>query len=172
LHRLLAAGPADEAAAKKPKGEIDKKLFGTLPGFDFVVTLQGDLLSRAGVHDGVEDGLRLALGLIDHELSHCGQKIGGTFVTQAELATFVKNLRDRHEETCLDVKDPDGRILVRERMIDEDGRPIFVSRDHDVEEFAGVVARWGKWCRQVGQLVDCVIEHDRQGQLPLKAAAE
>ncbi len=173
LMRMLAAPPAapvTEAETKKQKADREKeeKVFGVLPGFDFLVDLQADLLKRAGALDGEVEGLRLAAALIDHELSHCGQKIAGTFVPRAELADFVADLGDAHEETCNDLTDDDGKVLVRYRVFGDDGRPAFVMRPHDLEEFAAVVGRWGRWHRQVGELVDQVIDYDRH-RLPLAA---
>ena len=40
-------------------------------------------------------------------------------------------------------------------------RPVWKMRRHDLEEFHGVVARWGAWDRAVGRLVDVLVEREK-----------
>jgi hypothetical protein len=162
LQRVLASALASEGERRRPKREAEKALDPPLPGFDFIVKLSGDLLTAVGWFAGEESGAEKAAALIDHELMHCGVKIAGEFVEPAELATVGENLGPHHVETCDDIRDDQGRLLVRYQVW-EAGRPVWAMRRHEIEEFAGVVARWGAWDRAVGRLVDVIIERE---QLP------
>jgi len=161
VQRVLASSLADEAERKRPKSDPERKLDPPLPGFDFLVKLSGDWLSTAGYHDGTTEGLCKAVALLDHELLHCGVRIAGEFVGRKELATRVENLGQRHVETCDDVQDDDGRILVRYQVLDSAGHFVWKMRRHDLEEFCGVVGRWGAWDRSVGRMVDVLVERDQ-----------
>ncbi len=159
LQRVMCSGRQTEAERKKPRDDAEKSLF-DLPGFDFIVTLSSDWLATTGYLDGEEEGYRKALALIDHELLHCGVKIIGSFIRPEELAQFVQNLGDSHVETCNDVQDvKTGKILVR-YMSTKGKRYEWKLRKHDLEEFNGVVGRWGAWDRSVARLVDEVIKND------------
>ncbi|NLF32744.1 MAG: hypothetical protein GX591_17865 [Planctomycetes bacterium] len=160
IQRVLGASLATEAERKKPKGQAEKELDPPLPGFDFIVKLSGDFLTASGWFDGEARGVEAAAALIDHELLHCGVRIAGEFVERAKLATFVSTLKQLHVETCNDIQDDEGRILVRYEVWDG-ARPVWKMRRHDLEEFHGVVARWGAWDRAVGRLVDVLVEREK-----------
>lgn len=176
IQRVLSSSLASEAEQKKPKGDterrLSKELDPPLPGFDFIVKLCGDWLEMVGYFAGEESGIKSAAALIDHELLHCGVKIAGEFVERARLGAMVKDLGDLHVETCDDMQDDEGRILVRYQVRDEAGRFAWKLRQHDLEEFCGVVDRWGAWKRDVGELVDVVIKRKDSDAAPLLASAE
>ena len=166
--RILLLVEASEAAAKKlDQGERivagkagkatprDKLLSGQgqKERADFVVKLSGTYLERvAEEHPDQTD--RMTAALIDHELLHCGAKIAGKFVDPEELELFVQNRGDDWLETCRDVEDEEGKILVRFYARDKEGSFVWKMRRHDVEEFEGVAARHGAWDRHLGRLID------------------
>lgn len=137
---------------------------------DFIIWLSGDWLDgvHATVEDGAEceltgeltDGLRKAVALIDHELSHCSAKIAGKYVDPAEVAGFVQDLGKRHIETCNDMLGEGGMILVRYYAKDPAGRYQYKMRRHDIEEFHGIVQRHGAWDLRLERLVDVIIENE------------
>ena len=131
-------------------------------GVDFIVTISGDWLTSIGFEEGCGDVdvYRPILALIDHELMHCGIKIGGKFVAEKDVEKYVGALGDRHIETCMQVRDDDGKVLVRFEMWDDEKHPVFILRKHDIEEFCSVVARWGKYHPAVGELVDVLVTDD------------
>ncbi len=167
LMRVLGSEESDEVAiasrktkpthAQKAADEASKKLTPPLPGFDFLIEISGDWLMAVEYYDGTEAGIAKALALLDHELLHCGVKIAGQYVERKRLATMVKGLGDLHVETCDDIHDDKGRVLVR-YQVKEGGRFVWAIRKHDIEEFCGVVGRWGPWKRDVAQLVDVIID--------------
>jgi hypothetical protein len=130
---------------------------------DFVVRLSMDYLNAIGWPEKTESR-PLAAALIDHELSHCGARIAGEFVDVKEVADREAELGDDLVETCRDVKDATGAILVRYYHRDKEGRLKWCVRKHDVEEFAGVVERHGPCGRDLLRLVDVLI---KQEDLPL-----
>ncbi len=136
---------------------------------DFIITLSGDWLRTAGILD---DDLKVrdcdlatasrGMSLVDHELLHCGANIAGQFIAPDLQDEFIKQLGGRHIETCKDVlaDDGSGDELVRYYQI-KDKKYIWKMRKHDIQEFFGVVDRWGKSNRQVGKLVDVVKKNEK-----------
>jgi hypothetical protein len=167
MERLLSAPPAPAAqekaaAGKKPSSAemADASLVSGLAGMDFIVKLSGDWLTACGFGDGTTEGLQAAAALIDHELAHCSTRIAGEFVKRAELASYVVSLGELHVETCDDIQNDKGEVLVRYMVREPGGSYRWALRRHDLEEFCGVVARWGAWDRSVGRMVDVLVHRD------------
>ena len=177
IQRVLASSLASEAERRSPrklKSEAEQKMDAPLPGFDFIVKLSGDWLTRAGYFAGEESGIRKALALIDHELSHCAVKIAGEFVDRGRLAGMVKDLGEFHLETCDDIKDDKNRILVRYQVCDvTSGKKQYAWKlqMHDLEEFCGVAQRWGAWYRELGRLTDILVQRDGDKDASLRKAS-
>lgn len=140
---------------------VDKKV----AAVNFVITLSGEWLRMIGLMDNdfkvcAEDiaTISQAMSLLDHELLHCGAKIAGQFISKKNMPDFIKGLGGRHIETCDDIECPDsGDKLVRYYEI-KDKKFIWKMRKHDIQEFNGIVSRWGKCNRQIGRLVDVIKE--------------
>jgi hypothetical protein len=115
------------------------------------------------------------LALLDHELSHCAATIAGRYVPPAAVADLVKALGTDHLETCTGERDKEGRVLVRYlRRVGEikAGKPGYGKqplawriRKHPLEDFPGVIGRWGPWTPELVRLVDILEEPD--ASLPL-----
>jgi len=137
---------------------------------DFVIWLDGDWLAETGGavnrgHDIKADnpeGIRKVIGLLDHELLHCGAKIAGEFVTKQELYQYVSDLGMRHIETVEDEsRDDPEEVFVRYYYVNKAGKLIWKLRKHDIEEFEGAIKRNGKWNDSIGPVVDVIIELDK-----------
>lgn len=124
---------------------------------DFVITLNGDWLDL--IADDAERQLKTA-ALIDHELLHCGAKIAGRFVPPAVVDDEVERLGADHIETRDDFHNEQGDVLVRYYHRDDDDALTWKLRKHDVEEFHGVVNRYGAWDRCLATLVDVLIQDE------------
>ena len=145
---------------------------GPEPSPDFTLELNADRW------DELEDYQQLAL--IDHELTHCAATIAGKMVGAKKLPAFVQALGDDHVETCDDVADDKGRVLVRYRRrtggvnpgeTGYEKQPLkWRVRKHDVEEFVAVFGRWGRWTGNLARMIDEMDPPD-DGQLSLAAAA-
>jgi hypothetical protein len=158
--------------ASKPSqvGILLSRIGGKKPqGIDFVITLSGDWLKAVGAMDDdfavkADDmtAISQALGLIDHELMHCSAEIAGQYISDADRPLFLKDIGDRHIETCKDVKCPDtGDPLVRYYTIDKEKKFKYKMRRHDIEEFFGVIDRWGNRNRQMGKLIDVLKKNEK-----------
>ena len=142
---------------------------GSAPVFqaDFIVSLSGDWLDAVGATENGgaefqvtdEETTIKAVALIDHELCHCDVKVAGEYVDPETVQTFREGLGDRHIETCPDITNKKGHVLVRYQHTDESGKLSFTKRRHDFEEFNGVIARYGVWDNSVAKMVDVMIEH-------------
>ena len=138
-------------------------------GIDFIITLSGDWLRAAGVFDDdysvkADDMATIAraMGLIDHELMHCSAEIAGQFISKADRPLFLKDIGARHIETCEDVKCPDtGDPLVRYYTLDTDKKFKYKMRRHDIEEFFGIIDRWGNRNRQMSKLIDVLKKNEK-----------
>ena len=129
---------------------------------NFRISLSGDWIDRLSADPDRE---RKITALIDHELSHCSAKVAGSFVSRAELGTFLINLSAHrtHIETCDAVQDDVGKILVRYWATDPQGRLMWKMKKHEVEEFHGVIRRHGAWDGGLSTLVDVLVEHEGPG---------
>lgn len=132
---------------------------------DFVLSFNADRWEALGPQERA--------ALVDHEISHCGVTVAGKYVAQKNLAGFVAALGADHIETCLQMTDNRGRILVRYRRRNEEtGRLAWRIRKHDIEEFGAVLARWGRASlggQRIGPIVDEWDEaDDGQMQLPME----
>jgi hypothetical protein len=135
---------------------------------DFWIWVNGDWLETLGVkteRDGETHwtegssviyaaGANKITALLDHELSHCGILIKGTFVFPKSLKAFVEDLGPRHVETCMEVVDKKGRVLVRYHAQYKNLNPVWKIRHHEVEDFVGVLARHGAWTEDLCRMVD------------------
>jgi hypothetical protein len=135
---------------------------------DFWIWVNGDWLETLGVKterdgethwtEGSLDidaaGANKITALLDHELSHCGILIKGTFVFPKSLKAFIDDLGPRHVETCMEVVDKKGRVLVRYHAQDKDLNPVWKMRHHEVEDFVGVLARHGAWTEDLCRMID------------------
>lgn len=138
-----------------------------IDAIDFVIWLDGDWLAETGGainrgHDIKADnpeGIRKVIGLLDHELLHCGAKIAGEFVAKEDVGQYVSDLGMRHIETIADDSrnDPD-EVLVRYYCVNKDKKHIWKIRKHDIEEFEGAIKRNGKWNDSIDRAVDVLIE--------------
>lgn len=140
---------------------------GDEPGYDFVIRLSGDCLERIGFAEPPEerpaDAIGQVLPLLDHELLHCSTRILGEWIDRgAKLTARVAELGGDHLETCDDIEDGKGRVLIRYRQR-KDGRYVWAVRKHDLEEFRGVAERWGAWRRDVAELVDAIVRREPPG---------
>ena len=140
-----------------------------IDAIDFVIWLDGDWLAETGGavnrgHDIKADnpeGIRKVIGLLDHELLHCGAQIAGEYVTKQELDQYVSDLGMRHIETIADERCfEQDEILVRYYCVNKEGKLFWKIRKHDIEEFGGVIKRNGKWNDRIGPVVDVLIELD------------
>ncbi len=136
---------------------------------DFWIWINGDWLESIGIKTEMEAGDRhwtedtpdledencvKVLALLDHELSHCGIMIKGTFVATKALKGFVEDLGPRHVETCANVIDKKDRVLVRYHAQDKNLQPVWKMRPHEIEDFVGVLARRGPWTEDLCRLID------------------
>ncbi len=145
-----------KATKAKPRDKVLARLAGDKVEMDFVITLAGDWLDTLNLM--TEEGLKSLAGLIDHELCHCGAKMAGEFVHIDSVDGYVEELgKGRHAETCKDVKNADGFVLVRYYHT-KNGNYQFCIRRHEVEEFNGVAARHGPHTRELGRLIDVLID--------------
>lgn len=160
---------------KASKANLKDKLLTAIVGkncqADFFIKLSGNWMDMIQEADAAEDlgagekADERILALIDHELCHCSAKIAGEFIEPEEVEVYVKDLGDNHIETCRDVTDKDGKLLVRYYAKDKSGKLTFKMRKHDIEEFHGVVARHGQWSHALGRLIDVLV--DSQKDQPL-----
>lgn len=157
LNKLLAGGRVSigKCSKARPKDKVLANL-GLKPGWyiDFVITVSGDWYGLVENAEGAEMAKLKMLGLLDHELCHAGAKIAGRFFPPIEAAAFAATLGKDHLETCPDIKDDEGRILVRFYYRNKESQLIWKVRKHDLEEFGGVVARQGAWSGDVKRFVD------------------
>lgn len=158
-----------KAAKPSPTGKLLSMIGKGAEAADFVIILSGDWLQGIGIFNDAFDvcakdlaTVGKAMALIDHELLHCGAVIAGEFTEPAKIKSFVEELGDHHIETCEDVTDDEGRQLIRYYKTDGKNDFTWKMRKHDVEEFEGVVYRFGTWDRQLGRLVD-VIKKSKPG---------
>ena len=197
-HRHLAAGPAMvmvliercEATKRKlmagervrigyaAKADGKVRLLGGIPDTvggseparaDFVVTLSGDWLDT--IAEDPERQLK-TVALIDHELLHCGAKIAGKFIPPGEVEAEVERLGADHIETRDDFHHEFGDVLIRYYHRDDDDALTWKLRKHDVEEFHGVVDRYGAWDRCLATLVDVLVEDEPTPLLDLPAGRQ
>jgi hypothetical protein len=160
---LIVAGKAAMASAKMKLLIASDK---DVAAVNFTITLSAHWLLSIGLMDeefGViaEDlaTIALAMGLIDHELLHCGAKVIGQFIKLSLQAEFIKGEGGRVIEVCKDIVNDDGDELVRYYEI-KDKKFIWKMRPHDIQEFNGIAARWGARSRQLGRLVDEIKKSD------------
>ena len=147
-----------KATKAKPTDRVLARLAGDKIEVDFVVTLCGDWLATLNLM--TEDGQKSLAGLLDHELCHCGAKIAGEFVHIDSVDGYIEEIgKDRHAETCRDVKNDDGFVLVRYYQT-KNGNYQFLIRKHEVEEFSGVASRHGPHTRQLGRLIDVLVKSE------------
>lgn len=158
-------------AGKASKANPQTKLLSSIGGVkssqvDFIVWISGDYLDRvdATTEGGAEittneEGIRKVIALIDHEFSHCSVKIAGEFIKPDILEAFVQDLGIRHIQTCEDITNEKGRVLVRYQYLDKTGSLQFKMKKHDIEEFHGVIERHGAWDTKLTQMVDVLIEN-------------
>jgi len=123
---------------------------------DFTITVQAAYLAM--IEDADDRETRLA-ALIDHELCHCGCKVGGRFVDPGDLEAAVEAMGEDHIETCPEVTDEEGAVLVRS-IARKDGGIVWKMRRHDIEEFHGIAERHGAWDRDLVKLVDVLVVED------------
>lgn len=158
--------------ASKPSqvGILLSRIGGKKPqGIDFVITLSGDWLRAAGVFDDdfavkADDmtAISQAMGIIDHELMHCSAEIAGQYISDAARPLFLKDIGSRHIETCEDVKCPDtGDPLVRYYTLDKEKKFKYKMRRHDIEEFFGIIDRWGNRNRHMAKLIDVLKRNEK-----------
>ena len=146
-----------KATRARPRDRVLARLAGEKVEMDFVITLAGDWIDTLNLL--TEEGLKALGGAIDHELCHCGAKIAGEFVNGGQLDEYVADLGKRHVETCDDVVNDDGFVLVRFYHT-KDGDYQFCIRRHEIEEFNGVVRRHGPHTRPLARMVDCIVKSD------------
>ncbi len=145
-----------KATKARPRDRVLARLAGDKVEIDFVITLAGDWLDTLNLM--TEEGLKSLAGLIDHELCHCGAKMAGEYVHIDSVDTYIEEIgKDRHVETCHDVKNADGFVLVRYYHT-KDGDYQFLMRKHEVEEFNGVARRHGPHTRQLARLIDVLVD--------------
>jgi len=159
-HKADATGRVELGKARRV-GPLVKFLAGCSP--DFVVEL------NAGQWAAITPDQQAAL--MDHELSHCGPVIAGRFVGLAKRAEFLAEIGPRLIEVCEDVRDDKGRCLVRYVRQADDGRPAWKIRHHDVEDFVGVMGRWGGWTDTHVRMIDVLEKADPQLRLIPAGAA-
>ena len=138
---------------------------------DFIVTLSGDWLMGKGIipeDDSVavnkelnEEQTTSVLGLIDHELSHCGAETEGEYVADGNMKIFIEQREDLYIETCENTVDDDGKILIRYYRVDKACKYIFKVRVHDIQEFNGTVARYGKYSTASARFVDVIKKSEK-----------
>jgi len=156
-----------KAAMSNPREKLLTTIGATVEcSADFIVWLSGDYLDKVnGTEKGATEistddlGIHKVIALIDHELSHCGVKIAGEYISKDILKGFIQDLGAKHIETCEKDIDDEGRVLVRYQHTDKKGRLEFMMRKHDIEEFNGVVGRHGAWSKSMSRLVDVMIKH-------------
>ncbi len=147
-----------KATKAKPRDRVLARLAGDKVEMDFCITLCGDWLDTLNLM--TEEGLKSLAGLIDHELCHCGAKMAGEFVHIDSVDGYVDDLgKDRHVETCMDVKNDDDEVLVRYYHT-KNGDYQFLVRKHEVEEFNGVARRHGPHTRQLARLIDVMVKSE------------
>lgn len=124
---------------------------------DFIVWVSGDWLDLCDAEEAEEK----AVALIDHELMHCGAKIAGQFIDPDDLDEYVESLGKQHIETCSDIEDEEGNILVRFYHLDKSGHMTWQMRGHDIEEFNSVIERHGTWKRDLCRLIDVIVKTEK-----------
>jgi hypothetical protein len=125
----------------------------------FVLTINGDWFATATT------GQKLAL--IDHELSHCGVKLSRQLVDVehvAELEHMARN-DEGHGDIYVATLSYSAQQSVLVTWDVSKGVVQPEVRKHDLEEFRGVVERWGLWKSDVKAFGETIAE------LPLFAAA-
>ncbi len=161
VRKKLAAGEwvsIGKAVKAKPRDRVLARIAGDKIEMDFVITLSGDWLDTLNLM--TEDGLKSLAGLLDHELCHCGAKTAGEYVHVDSVDGYVEKLgKDRYVETCQDVKNADGFLLVR-FYVTKSGDYQFCIKKHEVEEFNGVARRHGAHTRQLGRLIDVLVKSE------------
>lgn len=152
-------GKAQKADAKvRLLGGVGDDVGGSEPARpDFVITLSGDWLDLIA---GQPESQLMTVALIDHELLHCGVKVAGKFVDPAAVDAEIEHLGTDHIETCADITDGNGAVLVRYYHRDDNDALTWTMRKHDVEEFHGVVNRYGPWDRCLAKLVDVLVDDE------------
>lgn len=143
------------AAKANPRDKVLARLAGEKVEMDFVITLAGDWIDTLNL--ATEEGLKALGGLLDHELCHCGAKTAGEYIHYDSIDGYVQDLGKRHVETCQDVKNADGFVLIRFYQT-KDGDYQFCMRRHDVETFTGVAQRNGAHTRELGRLIDVLVD--------------
>jgi len=154
---------------------------------DFILTLNGEAWAAATERNDH----RLLVALVDHELTHCGATVAGKFIADGkELLDFVKCLGGDHVETCDDVRDNKGRVLVRYLKRRGEIKPALAGkpavagkpgdddyaeqpfawriRKHDIQDFCDVVERWGAWTEIHKRIID--VMEKAEPQTPLLTA--
>ena len=143
LVRFLAKGDGGDGAALRVEP-------------DFVIRLNAETWDA--------DNDRKCLGLIDHELMHCGVTIAGTYADRKSLVGLRDALGTDLVAVGPDDQDDKGRILVRYRKRQGGLKPsdpkyheqpfAWRLRKHDVEAFWGTCERWGAWSPEHRKLYD------------------
>ena len=146
-----------KATKAKPRDRVLARLAGDKVEVDFVVTLCGDWMDTLNMN--TEEGLKSIAGLLDHELCHCSAKMAGAFIQYDSIDGYVEELGKQHVETCDDVKNDDGFVLVRYYQL-KGGNYQFCMRKHEVEEFNGVARRHGPHTRQLARLIDVLVKDE------------
>ena len=159
IRKKLEAGEwvsIGKAGKAKPRDRVLARLAGDKVEMDFVITLAGDWLDTLNLMTA--EGLKSLAGLLDHELCHCGAKIAREFVHIDSVDGYVEDLgKDRHAETCKDIRNDDDFVLVR-YYVTKDGDYQFCMNKHEVEEFNGVACRHGGYTRQLARLGDVLVK--------------
>jgi hypothetical protein len=137
---------------------------------DFIITLSGDILDFLGCTTsggkswaggaGGDEKEKDALAMLDHEMLHCGAKTHGIFIERSDLKKAIEDLGTKYIETCEDiVRESDDAVLVRYYLVKERGYE-FCSRKHDIQEFRGVIQRWGMWTNMLKCFAGAITEEE------------